>query len=136
MDISFLSSVLPVVVAIVGIALTSYINIKLKFAKDENEAFRVIKKTFLMLALIFFNLWTVYFLCKEVVSSEPPTRQSNLLMVLYSLSLFWSVISGLFFRIIKLIGSLQSTQSIHLDAFISHVEMKKKVNGKKESKPS
>jgi hypothetical protein len=122
MEISLTPYILPIAVAFCGIALTSYINIKIKFAKDESDAFRTIRATFLNIARVVMHLWVAYFLYKEIVSIEPPTRLSILLIVLYSFSLFWWFISGIFFSIIDVIRALQATQSAHLDLFEAYIK--------------
>jgi len=130
MDTSLLPYILPIAVATGGIALTSYINIKIKFAQNEGDAFLTIRATFLNIIRVVINLWVAYFLFKEVISHEPPTRLSILLIVFCSFSLFWWLISGIFFRIIEIISSLQATQSAHLDMFEMYIKKQVEIDEK------
>lgn len=82
-----------VLIVIVTIALTYFITIKVKFAKDEKQAMAHAKKFFLNLVVILFNIYIAYLLISELLSSAPLDRKSLFLILAYSFALFHYLVS-------------------------------------------
>jgi len=96
-----------VIVVIFIFGLTTYINIKTKFAKDEKEAIRHAKTLALNLALILACGWAAYRLFVDFSSTAPLDRKSLLIILINSLSLFYVFISRHIHRILDLFEKLQ-----------------------------
>jgi hypothetical protein len=113
----------PLVVAIISISLTAYINIKVKFATDEKTAFQEVRTLFLKALSFILNIWIAYSLFKEITSPEPTTRMAVLLIVFYSLVLFWVFIANLLRDLIKIIKDIIGIQKRQLETTTKHLEV-------------
>lgn len=86
-----------VIIVIVIFGLTTYINIKTKFAKDEREAMQHAKTLGLNLALIVACGWSAFRLFKDFSSPSPLDKKTLLFILINSFGLFYVVI-GLHLR--------------------------------------
>jgi hypothetical protein len=77
------------IVVILIFGLTTYMNIKTKFAKDEKEAMRHAKTLALDLALLLLCIWSAYRLFVDLLSDAPLDRRSLLIILINSFSLFY-----------------------------------------------
>ena len=85
-------------------ALSAWVNIKIKFANDAKDASRAIKRIFFILVIIASQGYTAWRLIEELVSKEPLTRGSVFFIVMCALSLFslyLAYLCSLFLRLIK-----------------------------------
>lgn len=102
--------------SIIILSITTYINIKIKFAKDEKEAFNHIYGFASNFLLMFFVAWCSYSLYLELTSNFPITRKSILIIVvnvlaIYQLTLIniqFSITINLFGKTINNIGRILS----------------------------
>tara|TARA_B100000315_G_C14417051_1_gene513714 strand:+ start:110 stop:466 length:357 start_codon:yes stop_codon:yes gene_type:complete len=82
--------VLPIIVPIFASGLNTWINIKIKFAKDATQAIRETKQIFIFILKGFLILGCLFLLIKELLSTSPLDRFSVLIIVFNSLFL-WNV---------------------------------------------
>lgn len=96
-----------VIVVIFIFGLTTYINIKTKFAKDEKEAMRHAKTLALNLALILACGWAAYRLFVDFSSPSPLDKKTLLFMLINSFALFYVFIVNFHLnRIISIIKKI------------------------------
>jgi hypothetical protein len=108
-------TLINVIVIILIFGLTTYINIKTKFAKDEKEAMRHVKTLALNLALILACGWTTYRLFVDFSSPTPLDKKTLLFMLINSLSLFYVFISLHFYKILSLFNKQLSLFNAHIE---------------------
>ena len=99
-------SLINVIVVILIFGLTTYMNIKTKFAKDEKEAMRHAKTLVLNLGIALACGWLAYRLFVDFSSSTPLNRESLLIILINSFSLFYVLIALHLHRILSLIGKI------------------------------
>jgi hypothetical protein len=86
-----------VIIVILVFGLTTYMNIKTKFAKNEKEAMRHAKTLALNLIIILSSGWMAYILFMTFLSALPLDRKSLFFILLNSFGLFY-VFIGFHFR--------------------------------------
>ena len=95
-----------VIIVIFIFGLTTYMNIKTTFAKNEKEAMRHAKTLILNLALILACGWGAYRLFIHFSSPGPLDKETLLFILINAFTLFYVVIIFHIQRIIKLIESI------------------------------
>ena len=106
-----------VIIVIFIFGLTTYINIKTKFAKDEKEAMRHAKTLALNLILVLSSAWMVYILVMNFLSPEPLDKKSLFFILVNSFGLFYVLIGyhlgrvlSIFYKYLKLLNKLPCTK--------------------------
>jgi hypothetical protein len=120
-----------VIVVIVIFGLTTYINIKTKFAKDEKEAMTHVKTLALNLLLLLSSGWMIYVLFLNFLSPQPLDKISLFIILSNSFSLFYAFIS-LHFR--KLLSLLEAHVSQTTDMTIKQLTLFEKLPCIKDEK--
>ena len=110
-----LSTILvPIVVALVSVALTAVITMKIKFSKSEKEAIEGLKKIGYW---IFQFIWVptiIFLLAREIMSDDPVTRRSVFAIALYVVSLVVTILTYILMGIMNIIGRMADAQTRHL----------------------
>jgi hypothetical protein len=101
-------------IVIVTIALTYYITIKVKFAKDEKQAIVHAKNFFLKVSMILMNIYIAYLLANELFSSAPLDRKSLFLILIYSFGLFHYLVSWYVSKLMSAIEGLSKIIGLQL----------------------
>jgi uncharacterized BrkB/YihY/UPF0761 family membrane protein len=112
----FNSVIYSLIAAVIVIPLTALINIKIKFAANEEEATRHLKKIILKIVLILINVFIVFMLYKVVNSSEPVTRVTILNIAVLTSILLFSIITHLIRLLLDVILDLTTAHMRHLGA--------------------
>lgn len=97
---------ISVITSISILGLTTYINIKTKFAPDEKTAMNNVKILIYCIALILCCSLAVYSLIKEFILDAPLNRTSLLVILINSFSLFYIFIILHLHRMLSLIEKL------------------------------
>lgn len=99
---------ISVIVAICIFALTTYINIKIKFAPDQKTAVKQVKTLIFSIILICFCGYSAFRLIKEFafVLDTPLSRTSLLTILINSFSLFYVAIMMHLFKLLSLIEKM------------------------------
>lgn len=95
-----------VATGLILISITAMLNIKIKYAQSEAQARRAVALTFLKIIYGCSLLFVALVLYGTLVSPEPLTRSSIMIILLGSLSLFSSLFAYILLRFLKVIFSL------------------------------
>lgn len=126
--------VVPLIVALVSVALTAFVTIKVKFARDEKTAVREVKRIFSEIAMVTLNLVIAFVLFREFTSQEPVTRIAVFRIVFYSIALFTWAISYILRRIVGILELIITHHVTHHEEEIRRLEDRNHKMLKDESK--
>jgi hypothetical protein len=103
---SWLSVLVPLIIAVITVTVNAVVNIKIKFAPDAQTAFRDLKDTALRVFQWILNAVLVFQLLRQVFSSEPLTRVAVFAIALHVAVLMLIVVLHMFSRIISVLEQL------------------------------
>jgi len=104
----------PIVIAL-GIAfVTTWINIKVRFAPTAAHAMKEARAILLIVVAVILNLYMVGMLVSEIVSPNPDLRTSILHIILYSFVLFNNYICFMQFMVLQMISKLADVAKVLL----------------------
>ena len=86
--------------SIIILSITTYIYIKIKFAKDEKEVIKSIYSLVSRIVLLLFVTYCSYILYNELVSDSPVTKKSIFIIVVNTLAIYQLTLINIQFSIL------------------------------------
>jgi|ERR1035441_10134583 hypothetical protein len=119
------STTLVTIITGIGIAaVTAWVNITIKFAPTADHAKNDAKRIFLLVLSVLSQVFLLWVLISEYLSSEPLTRHSLFVILMVSFGLFHSYLFLVYRMFIKLIFRMVVVLEKHNDLIFDKKDAK------------
>jgi hypothetical protein len=111
----------PIIIVVISVSLTAIVTLKTKYATSEDQAIAGLKNIGKKVFFYCWTAWLFYGLAMQVISPEPVTRTSVLLIAVYTSCILLMLIFSLLKSIIEAIAKVVAVQRLHIESQIEQI---------------